>query len=84
MLANTKYTYQHNQVAKYIRWWILKDLGSNVKDMWQEHTPGETIEIKNVTVMWDTAIIGDKKVQHNRPDIVIHDKKDRTCVVIDV
>ena len=39
MLANTKYTYRHNQIATYIHWWILKDLGSNVKDTWQEHTP---------------------------------------------
>ena len=34
--------------------------------------------------MWDTPIITDKKVKHNRPDITVHDTKKRTCLFIDI
>ena len=34
--------------------------------------------------MWDTAIITDKNVKSNRPDITIHDKKNKTGTLIDI
>ena len=34
--------------------------------------------------MWDVPIITDRKIVANRPDLVIHNKKERTCLLIDV
>ena len=34
--------------------------------------------------MWDMFLITDKKVKHNRPDIVIHDTKKKECIFVDV
>ena len=34
--------------------------------------------------MWDTAILTDKKIKHNRPDITVHDKILQTCISIDL
>ena len=34
--------------------------------------------------MWDSYLIMDKKVVHNRTDIVIHDTIKRDCKIIDV
>ena len=35
--------------------------------------------------MWDIPVITDRTILTNRPDIVLHDKKDKkTCLLIDV
>ena len=34
--------------------------------------------------MWDKEILTDKKVQANRPDITIHDRKKQSAILIDV
>ena len=84
MLTGTKYKYRHDQILKYLHWWILKDLGITVTENWTNHKPEATEEINGVIVMWDLDIETDKNVQYNRPDIVIHDTKNRTCQLIDV
>ena len=84
MLAGTQYTFRHNQVAKYVHWWILKDRGINVSESWLKHTPLDTVSAGKDIIMWDVAITTDKKVNCNRPDITIHDTENKSCVFIDV
>jgi hypothetical protein len=38
----------------------------------------------DVTVLWDQAVHTDREVTANRPDIVIKNKKEKTCTLIDV
>ena len=84
MLCGTQYTYMHNQVAKYIHWQILKDLNINVPESWLKHNPTEVVIKNGITVLWDSYILTDKKVPHNRPDIIIHDTNLREALLIDV
>ena len=84
MLTGTQYTYRHNQVAKHVHWCILKDRGVKVTDSWLEHVPEETVTVDDDIIMWDVAILTDKKVKCNRPDITVHDTKKRTCLFIDI
>ena len=84
MLAANQYTYRHNQVAKYIHWWILKDLGVKVTESWTEHEPKDNVLHNGISILWDKSIITDKKVKCNRPDITIHDTKKRECIFVDV
>ena len=84
MLAGTQYMYRHNQVAQYLHWNILSDLNIEVSDSWLNHKPIESINKDGINIMWDSYLITDKKVPHNRPDIVIHDTIKRECIIIDV
>ena len=84
MLAGTKYTYRHNQVAKYVHWCILMDKGINVTESWLNHKPESVTTKDDVIIMWDTAIITDKNVKSNRPDITVHDSKNKKCMFIDI
>ena len=84
MLTGTKYVYRHNQIAKYVHWCILKEQGVKVNNSWLKHVPENVTTKNDVTVMWDTPIITDKNVKSNRPDITIHDRKNRKCLFIDV
>ena len=46
--------------------------------------------MKNITIMsqnkmlWDFKIQTDNKIEHNKPDIVVLDKIERKCLIIDV
>ena len=38
----------------------------------------------DVTVLWNQAVHTDREVTANRPDIIIKNKKEKTCTPIDV
>ena len=80
MLAGTQYMYRHNQVAKYIHWNILRDLKVKVSESWLHHKPEEVSTVSGIKVLWDSYILTDKKVPHNRPDIIIHNEKNQECL----
>jgi len=84
MLAANKYTFRHNQVATYVHWNILRDRGIEVTKNWLHHKPITTVTIDDVTIMWDLPIITDKKVMTNRPEIMIHDSKNKSCKIINI
>jgi hypothetical protein len=38
----------------------------------------------DVTVLWNQAVYTDREVTANRPDIIIKNKKEKACTLIDV
>jgi len=46
--------------------------------------PKPVCEEGDVTVLWNQAIHADREVKENRPDIIIKNKKEKTCTLIDV
>jgi hypothetical protein len=37
-----------------------------------------------MTVLWNKAVHADREVMANRPDIIIKNKREKTCILIDV
>jgi len=46
--------------------------------------PKPVCEEGHVTVLWNQAVYTDREVTANRPDIIIKNKKEKTCTLIDV
>jgi hypothetical protein len=46
--------------------------------------PKPVYEEGDVTVLWNQAVHTDREVTANRPDIIIKNKKEKTCKPIDV
>jgi len=46
--------------------------------------PKPVYEAGDVTVLWNQAVHTDREVTANRPDIIIKNKKEKTCTLIDV
>jgi hypothetical protein len=46
--------------------------------------PNPLYEEGDVTVLWNQAVHTDREVTANRPDIIIKNKKEKTCKLIDV
>ena len=49
-----------------------------------EHRPEGVIENDEVKILWDLMIQCDRMVEYQKPDIVVIEKKERRCLVIDV
>ena len=46
--------------------------------------PQTVIENNNTTVLWDMAVNTDKEIKANRPDIIIKNRQQKTCLMIDL
>ena len=62
----------------------MQALGIETTDKWYTHMPKPVCEEGDVTVLWNKAVHTDREVTANRPDIIIKDKKEKTCTLIDV
>ena len=41
----------------------------------------KVLENDEVKLLWDFSIQTEKKIEHNKPDIVILDKKQKVCLI---
>ena len=61
---------------------ICKEFGIEVKEQWYEYEPKTLIKNDSVSILWDMPIHTDRNIAANRPDIVLKNKKDKTCLLI--
>jgi hypothetical protein len=56
------------------------------KKHWYEHVPKsvETGQGGNVTILWNQQDQTNRTIPINKPDIIIRDNENRTCMLIDV
>jgi len=59
-------------------------LGIETTDKWYTHVPKPVYEGGDVTVLWNQEVHTDREVTANRPDIIIKNKKEKRCTLIDV
>ena len=50
---------------------------------WYEHEPERVLENEDYTVLWDFSIQTDHVIEARRPDLVVVDKKERSCKIND-
>lgn len=63
---------------------MCKYLGVQVTHKFYEHEPEKVINVNVNIIMWDVPIVIHRTILANRPDIVLHDKKEKTCLLIDI
>ena len=78
---------RHDKVAAILHWDICKKNGFECGDKSYEHvvdSEKKVLENEDVKVLWDFPIQTDKKLDHNRPDITMINKRKKVCWLIDV
>ena len=83
-LAQREYKRRHDNVAKMIHWELCGKYGLDRPKTWYEKAPEGVIENERCKILWDVMIQCDHEVLHRKPDIVVLEKNDRKCWIIDI
>jgi hypothetical protein len=70
---------RHDKVCTHLHYSICKALGTDTTDKWYTQMPKAVYEEGDVTVLWNQAVHTDKEFTANTPDIIIKNKKEKTC-----
>ena len=82
--AQTEYKGRHDKLAKVIHWDLCKKYGVKVQSKWYDHVPKKVEETDHVKILWDFNIQTDHVIEHRRPDVVVLDKHENMCHLIDI
>jgi hypothetical protein len=63
---------------------IIINHKASKRQITHKHTPKSVCEREDVTVLWNQEVHTDREVIANRPDIIIKNKTEKTCILIDV
>ena len=83
-LAQAEYKRSHDNVARTVHWDLTRKCGFQRGDRWFEHVPESVLENDNYKLMWDCNIQTDHDIKARRPDMVVVNKREQTCQIIDV
>ncbi|KAL1447199.1 hypothetical protein WDU94_005635 [Cyamophila willieti] len=84
-LAQTEYLYRHNLSAKIVHQYIAnKHELVTSKEPHYKYDPEPILENHKFKLYWDTTIVTDRHLPHNRPDIVLVNKEEKTVKLIDI
>ena len=82
-LAQREYKRRHDTVAKLIHWKLCEKHNLR-KEKWYEHCPEGVVEDDGVKLIWDINIQCDNVMESRRLDLILVDKKAKSCVTINV
>ena len=82
-MAQKEYKRRHDWIGKKIHWEVCRKYGLDTKDRWYEHEPQAVCEKEHYKILWDFPIQTDHVIEARRPDMIIVDKKNNKCQIID-
>ena len=82
-LALKEYKRRHDNMAKIVHWKLAKKCNFEAADKWYEHEPESVLENEDYKILWHFSIQTDHVIEARRPDLVVVDKKERSCKIID-
>jgi len=84
-LAPTKYLERHDNVCKYVHMLLLNEYGIHDQiTPWYQHQPKSVEENEHVKILWNFPVQTDHRLQHNKPDIIVVDKRQKYANIIDI
>jgi hypothetical protein len=84
ILAKNEYLMRHDRVGAHLHYSICKALGIKTTEKWYTHMPKPVCEHEDVTVLWIQEVHTDREVLTNRPNVIIKNRKEKMCILIDV
>ena len=82
-LAQKKYKTRHDWVGNVIHWVMCKKFNFDHTDKWYMHNPAPILKNNTYKLPWDFDIHTDYLISARRPDLIIINKKKRTCKIVD-
>ena len=82
-LAQREYKRRHDNLGKIVHWKLARKCNFEAGDKWHEHEPESVLENEDYKIFWDFIIQTDHVIEARGPDLVVDDKKERSCKMID-
>ena len=82
-LPQKDYKRSHDNLGKTAHWKLARKCNFEAGDKWYEHEPESVLENEDYKILWDFSIQTDHVIEAWRPYLVVVDKKDRSCKIID-
>ena len=82
-LAQKEYKRRHDNVASIVHWKLRGKYNLKRKEKWYEYATG-VVENEEVKIFWDVMIQCDREIKAKKPDIVVVNKNERSCAIIDI
>ena len=82
-MAQKEYKRRHDWIGRKIHWEVCRKYGLDTKDRWYEHEPQSVFENEEHKTLWDFSIQTDHVIEARRPDMIIVEKKNNKCQIID-
>ena len=82
-VAQKEFKRSHDNLGKIVHWILARKCNFEAGDKWYEHEPESVLESEDYKILWDFSIQTDHVIEARRPDLVVVDKKRRTCKIID-
>ena len=71
-------------MAQALHWELCRKNDLQHEKNWYEHNPQSVVENNKCKILWDFTIQTDHYITARRPDIVVVNKDDKACQLIDV
>ena len=78
-----EYKRRHDNLGKIVHWKLARKCNFEAGDKWYEHEPESVLENEDYKILWDFSIQTNHVIEAPRPDLVVVDKKERSCKIID-
>ena len=75
---------RHNEVVRCIHLLLYNKFGITRRKKLRSHSVQEVVSNQNVEIRVDTRVQTSVKIQANKPDIVVIDKKRKEIIIIEV
>ena len=83
-LALREYKTRLDTVAKLVHWKLCERHNLERKEKWYKHCPKGVVEDDDVKLIWDINIQFDNVMEARRPELILVDKKVKSCIIIGV
>ena len=82
-LAQKEYKRRHDSLGKTVHWKLARKCNFEAGNKRYEHEPESVLENEDYKILWDFSIQTDYVIEARRPDLIVADKKKRSCKIID-
>ena len=83
-LAQKEYKRKHDNVARIVHWKLCRKHNLKRSEKWYEHAPECFDENEEVKILSDITIQCDREIKARKPDIVVVNKNEVSCAIIDI
>ena len=83
-LAQKEYKRKDDNLGKIVHWKLARKCNFEAANKWYEHEAERALDNEHYKTLWDFSIQTDHVIETLRPDLVVVNKKERSCKIIDL